>query len=65
MSDSDSPTKNANETTNSGRFQPGNPGGPGRPAGSRNRATLILDAIADGEAEVILQKQIDLAKEGD
>ncbi len=28
-------------------------------------ATLILDALADGEAETILQKQIELAKGGD
>ena len=49
----------------SGRFEPGHPGGPGRPAGSRNKATLALDAIADGEAKTILQKQIELAKEGD
>jgi hypothetical protein len=26
---------------------------------------LILDALADGEAEAILQKQIDMAKDGD
>ena len=49
----------------SGRFEPGHPGGPGRPVGSRNKATLALDAIADGEAEAILSKQIDMAKEGD
>jgi hypothetical protein len=49
----------------SGRFEPGHPGGPGRPVGSRNKATLALDALADGEAETILQKQIELAKDGD
>src|SRR5215813_10713 len=58
------PSKNEPETK-PGMFEPGGPGGPGRKAGSRNRATLILDAIAEGEAETILQKQIDLAKEGD
>jgi len=29
-----------------GRFLPGNPGGPGRPRGSRNRITVLLDAFA-------------------
>ena len=57
-------SKNEPETK-PGMFEPGGPGGPGRKAGSRNKATLILDALADGEAETILQKQIDLAKEGD
>ena len=46
-------------------FEPGNPGGPGRPTGSRNKATLALDALADGDAKAILQKQIEMAKEGD
>jgi hypothetical protein len=46
-------------------FNPGNPGGPGRPAGSRNKATLLLDELADGDATAILQKQLDKAKEGD
>ncbi|GEP61296.1 DUF5681 domain-containing protein [Reyranella soli] len=46
-------------------FEPGNPGGPGRPSGSRNKATLALDALADGEGETILQKQLEKAKEGD
>jgi len=46
-------------------FEPGNPGGPGRPAGSRNKATLALDKIADGEAEAVLRKTIETAKGGD
>jgi hypothetical protein len=46
-------------------FQPGNPGGPGRPAGSRNKATLLLDKLADDDAEDVLRKQIELAKAGD
>jgi hypothetical protein len=59
------PSKNDQETPKAGMFEPGGPGGPGRKAGSRNKATLILDALADGEADAILQKQIDLAKGGD
>jgi hypothetical protein len=44
---------------------PGHPGGPGRPAGSRNRASLAADALLDGEAEELTRKCIDLAKAGD
>lgn len=46
-------------------FQPGNPGGPGRPEGSRNRATLLLDKMAGDDAEAVLRKQLELAKNGD
>ena len=64
MSEAEDPSKNEQETK-PGMFEPGGPGGPGRKAGSRNKATLMLDAIADGEAETILQKQIEMAKTGD
>ena len=46
-------------------FEPGNAGGPGRPEGSRNKATIILDALADGEAEAVLRKVIEAAMSGD
>jgi hypothetical protein len=46
-------------------FEPGNPGGPGRPAGSRNKATLALDKIADDAGEDILNAMIEAAKGGD
>lgn len=46
-------------------FEPGHPGGPGRPAGSRNKATLLLDKLAEDDAEGVLRKQIELAKAGD
>ena len=46
-------------------FKPGNPGGPGRPAGSRNRATLALDKIADDAGENILRKMVAAAEGGD
>jgi hypothetical protein len=48
-----------------GRFKPGWQGGPGRTAGSRNAATLILDAMADGEAEAVLANVLTAAKRGD
>jgi hypothetical protein len=61
----DKPTKNGKKTDSETRFKPGNPGGPGRPSGSRNTATLVLDKLADGDAKAILQQQLDKAKAGD
>lgn len=46
-------------------FEPGWKGGPGRPAGSRNAATLLLDQMADGAANDVLKKMIEAAKGGD
>ena len=46
-------------------FEPGNPGGPGRPVGSRNKATLALDKIADDAGKAILEKMVEAAKDGD
>ena len=58
------PTKNAKKSTDT-RFKLGNPGGPGRPTGSRNAATLLLDQLAEGDAQAVLEKQLELAKGGD
>jgi hypothetical protein len=47
-------------------FSPGQSGNPkGRPAGSRNKATLAIDALLDGEAEALTRKAIEMAKTGD
>jgi len=47
-------------------FEPGQSGNPsGRPKGSRNKATLAVEALLDGEAEAITRKAIELAKKGD
>src|SRR5918997_4662001 len=52
-----------NERTTRGKpFQPGNAG---RPKGSRNRATLALEALLDGEAEAITRRAIEMALGGD
>jgi hypothetical protein len=45
-------------------FEPGNSYGRGRPPGSRNKATLALQEMLDGEGELILRKAIELAKSG-
>jgi|SRR5262245_40334627 len=64
MSSSDNPTRNGEKSTDT-RFQPGNPGGPGRPQGSRNKATVAFDMIADDAGEAILKKMVEAAKHGD
>jgi hypothetical protein len=47
-------------------FRKGKSGNPdGRPRGSRNATTLALEALLDGQAQVLTQKAIDLALTGD
>lgn len=43
--------------------QSGNPAG--RPKGARNRITVALEKILDGDAESILRKAVELAQDGD
>ena len=50
----------------SGRFKKGQSGNPGgRPQGSRNKASLAVDTLLEGEAEAITRKAVDKALEGD
>jgi hypothetical protein len=53
--------KNAPKT----RGRPFKPGNPGRPKGSRNKATLAVEKLLDGEANALTRKAIDLALLGD
>jgi hypothetical protein len=46
------------------RGRPFAPGNPGRPAGIRNKAATMLEAMFDGEAEEIGRKAVELAKRG-
>ena len=47
-------------------FQPGQSGNPkGRPRGARNKATLAVEALLDGEAEALGRKAVELALAGD
>ena len=53
--------KNAKNT----RGKPFEQGNPGRPKGSRNRATLALEVLLDGEAEALTRKAVEMAMGGD
>jgi hypothetical protein len=47
-------------------FGPGKSGNPqGRPKGSRNKTTIAVEALLDGEAKAIARKAIEKALEGD
>ena len=47
-------------------FEKGRSGNPnGRPEGSRNKATILAQALFDGQAEELIQKCIQMALEGD
>ena len=49
-----------------GRFPPGQSGNPlGRPAGSRNKAILLLAELIDGEGENIVRTLVNAAKARD
>ncbi len=49
-----------------GPFKKGRSGNPaGRSQGSRNKATLAIEALLDGEAEGLTRKAVDLAMAGD
>ncbi len=49
-----------------GSFAPGVSGNPaGRPRGSRNKTTLAIEALLDGEAEALTRKPIERALAGD
>jgi len=47
------------------RGRPLPPGNPGRPAGSRNRSTVVAEALLEGEAEEPTRKGVERAKAGD
>jgi hypothetical protein len=47
-------------------FQPGQSGNPcGKPKGTRNKTTLAIEELLDGEAEGLTRKAIELALGGD
>ena len=47
------------------RGRPFEPGNPGRPAGSKNKTTQILQQLVEGQAEHLVQKAVKMAQAGD
>lgn len=48
------------------KFKAGKSGNPaGRPKGARNKTLVALDKILDDEGQTLLQKAVELGKEGD
>ncbi|ATQ68734.1 DUF5681 domain-containing protein [Methylosinus trichosporium] len=59
-------TDNSDKKQGGGRFQKGQSGNPrGKPKGARHRATILAEALLDGEAEKLTRKAIELALDGD
>lgn len=53
-------------TTASGQFEKGQSGNPtGKAKGTRNRTTIAMQELLEGEAERITRKAVELALEGD
>lgn len=47
-------------------WKPGQSGNPnGRAMGSRNKATIAIETLLDGEAEALTRKAVELARNGD
>src|SRR5689334_11133102 len=60
---SDKPAKRSN---GSGQFSKGASGNPsGRPPGSRNKATLLMESMLENEAEKLTRQVIKMALKGD
>jgi hypothetical protein len=47
------------------RGRPFQPGNPGRPSGSKNKTTQVLEQLAEGQAEQLLRKVLEQALAGD
>jgi hypothetical protein len=47
------------------RGKPFQAGNPGRPKGSKNATTLLMESLLDGQAQALTQKAIELALTGD
>src|SRR5919197_2678399 len=64
--ESRSPAENTAKKQRGRPFRAGRSGNPeGRPRGSRNKATMAIEALLDGDAEGIARKAVEKALEGD
>ena len=56
---------NLRKNATNARGRPFGAGNPGRPRGARNKTTLAVEVLLDGEAEALTRKAVELAKAGD
>jgi len=62
----DTPARNAARATRGRPFERGRSGNPrGRPKGHRNKATMAIEELLDGEPEALARKVIEKGLEGD
>jgi hypothetical protein len=47
------------------RGRPFQPGNPGRPPGSKNKATRLVQQLVEGQAEALTRKALEMAQAGD
>ena len=60
------PAENTAEKQRGRPFEAGQSGNPkGRPKGSRNKTTLAAENLLEGEADAIMRKLVEKAKDGD
>ncbi len=50
---------------NAGSFKPGNAGGPGRPRGVRNKASIVLEKMMADDGADVVRAVIERAKDGE
>jgi len=60
------PAENTAKKQRGRPFEPGQSGNPsGRPKGARNKTTLLVEALLDGQSEAITRKLLEKAVQGD
>jgi hypothetical protein len=65
MDSSETEIEDARKSAGKARGRPFPPGNPGKPKGTRNRATLALEVLLDGEGEALTRKAVEMALSGD
>jgi hypothetical protein len=58
-------SQNVESLAPNGRGRPFRAGNPGRKPGSKNRTTLVAEALLKGEEVALVRKAIEMAKDGD
>ena len=65
MDSNEAQTEDVRKSAGKARGRPFRPGNPGKPKGTRNRTTLALELLLDGEGEALTRKAVEMALSGD